>query len=705
MAVKLRATVISLFLAASVIVPAQQPVPTEFQDLYAELQTALTDFRQTINGSWDGTKSPVAFSANLLSVNSSRGPALLAPGYRDSVAYELDGLKALGVTAVSLDVSFPVFYRPFHTSLEEYEQYLDFYKGVAADVRARGLKLIVETQALFTQGGYTYWDLGPFYAGLTLEQYQQGRMEVVRTIALNLRPDYLSVIQEPDTEAEQTGRTEVGTAAGSAALLDVILNGLQAAGVQGVAVGAGLGTWQLDYRSFVENFAARPIDFLDMHVYPVNRDYLERALEIADVAASYGKQVAMSETWLYKVSARDLDVIDFRTIFARDVFSFWAPLDTLHLQAMVDLAHFKRFAFVSPFWSAYFRGYATYDDTTKDLPPAALNILAVREQLANTRSGTYTASGLAYKNAILDPPDVTPPSAPPNLNVQLLTVNSVVLTWSPAADNVGTAGYSVFRDGIPQGRTGLTSVSDSGLADGREYVYTVTALDASSNSSPPAAVTITTRDVTPPSVPTGLTGVATRTGSQIDINLSWTPSTDNVGVATYRVYRGTSPANLILVGVPATPSFTIFNVAPDTTYYFAVSARDAVRNDSGQSDAVAVTTSATPDVTPPVVEVTSPTEGSKVSGSTYVYARVYDPPGGPYDVPSGPAGVQFKVDGTNIGSEETVPQSTTGQYSVYRVTWEIKGLKKGHYVITAVARDRAGNVATSAGVGVTVKND
>lgn len=701
-----RIAIAGAVLAALVIAPAaQQPVPLEYQDAYAEVSTALNDFRQVLDQSWDGTKAPVAFSANLLTANSSRGLVLIEPGARDAVAHEIDSLKALGIKAVSLDVSFPVLYAPFHSSPQEYQQFLDFYTGVAADVRARGLKLIVETQALFSQGGYTYWNLGPFYAGLTLDQYQQGRMAVARTIALNLRPDYLSVIQEPDTEAEQTLQPAVGTAEGSTALLDVILGGLQGIGVPGMAVGAGIGTWQTDYLTFVNNFAARPIDFVDMHIYPVNRDYLPRALEIADLAASYGKQVGMSETWLYKVRDAELDVLSFATIFSRDVFSFWSPLDTLHLQTLVKLAHFKHFSFMSPFWSSYFRGYITYDATTKDLTPAALAKLAVQQQLANIISGIYTDTALAYRDAISDTTDTTPPSAPADLRPQLTSATSVVLSWSPAVDNVGTASYCVYRDGVRLGQTTLTSFTDSGLADGRQYTYGVTALDAAGNESQPASATITTPDVTAPAVPTGLAAVATRNGSQFDVNLSWTPSTDNVAVASYRVYRGTSAGSLSMVAAPTTTSFTVPGAAPSTTYYYAVSARDANRNDSGQSGTLVFTTPGIVDVTPPVVEITSPTEGSKVSGTVSLYARVYDPQGGQNESPSGPASVQFQLDGADLGTVQTVPDSTSGGYTTYRGTWEIKSTKKGSYVISAVARDRAGNTAVSPGVAVNVKTN
>jgi hypothetical protein len=160
-----------------------------------------------------------------------------------------------------------------------------------------------------------------------------------------------------------------------------------------------------------------------------------------------------------------------------------------------------------------------------------------------------------------------------------------------------------------------------------------------------------------------------------------------------------------MVAAPTTTSFTVPGAAPSTTYYYAVSARDANRNDSGQSGTLVFTTPGIVDVTPPVVEITSPTEGSKVSGTVSLYARVYDPQGGQNESPSGPASVQFQLDGADLGTVQTVPDSTSGGYTTYRGTWEIKSTKKGSYVISAVARDRAGNTAVSPGVAVNVKTN
>jgi hypothetical protein len=62
----------------------------------------------------------------------------------------------------------------------------------------------------------------------------------------------------------------------------------------------------------------------------------------------------------------------------------------------------------------------------------------------------------------------------------------------------------------------------------------------------------------------------------------------------------------------------------------------------------------------------------------------------------GVAGVQFKLDGNNIGTEDTA--------SPYAYVWNTSTLGNGTYTLTAVARDAASNTNTSAAVTVTVNN-
>jgi len=686
-------------LAASGV--SAQIVPAEYQDLHRELHANLNRFRDVLAQQWDGSRAPVAFSAELMSAHSARGDALLQTGVTDAVRLEVDNLKALGVRAITLHVGFPMLYRTFHRSEDEYQRFLAFYTEVANIVRAGGLKLIVSSPALFSDGTFGAWDVGPYYASLTLAEYQQGRMDVARTIASALRPDYLSVITEPDTEADQVGKPELGTLAGSRALLDVILAGLQTNPVPGVAIGAGVGTWQQDYRAYAESFAATAIDFLDMHIYPTDGDYLVRALEIAEIATGYEKQIAMSETWLFKTNALEHE-LPHAAVFRRDVFSFWAPLDSLHVQTMVDLAHFKRMAFMSPFWAGYLRGYVDYNDTTKVQTWSQLNRLAQIEYSNKVLTGTYSLSGHAYHDALVVPADVAPPAEPPGVLARLKSPNEVVVTWEAAADDVGTAAYVVHRDGTLVGQTSLNHFLDTGLAEARSYQYSVAAVDAAGNVSAPVSSTVTTPDMTAPSAPANLTAVATVAPNRVDVALSWTPSSDNVGVTQYVVLRGTSPSALTAIAAVTTNSYTLSNVKPDTTHYYGVKAVDATLNVSAVAT-TSVTTPVLPDVTPPFVSVVYPADNAEVRSTLYLYGLTYDVMGGSYDVPSGSVAMRFFIDGEAVGNELTVPYVKTPQYSVFELQMPTPKLSRGEHLVTAAARDAAGNVATSPPIRIRVR--
>lgn len=85
-------------------------------------------------------------------------------------------------------------------------------------------------------------------------------------------------------------------------------------------------------------------------------------------------------------------------------------------------------------------------------------------------------------------------------------------------------------------------------------------------------------DTQAPSKPSGLSAVAGDTS----IALSWTPSTDNVAVAGYDVFRGGTK-----VASVTTPTATISGLTPNTDYSFTVQARDAAGNTSPISDALA----------------------------------------------------------------------------------------------------------------------
>src|SRR5207253_4792048 len=77
-------------------------------------------------------------------------------------------------------------------------------------------------------------------------------------------------------------------------------------------------------------------------------------------------------------------------------------------------------------------------------------------------------------------------------------------------------------------------------------------------------------------------------------NLSWTASSDNVGVSGYRVFRDGAQ-----IATTSATSFPNTGLSPSTTYSYTVAAFDAAGNLSAQSSPANATPPAPPDTTPP----------------------------------------------------------------------------------------------------------
>lgn len=344
-------------------------------------------------------------------------------------------------------------------------------------------------------------------------------------------------------------------------------------------------------------------------------------------------------------------------------------------------------------------------------------------------------------------PDTEAPTVPTNLQGTAASPTQVSLTWTASTDNIGVAGYKVFRDGLQVGTSGTTSYSDTTCSSNTTYTYEVLAYDGSLNESglsAPAVVTtpvvsdivvdnvsatfsgawstgtssadkygtdyryattaatetataifrpsleaagnydvycwypqgsnrtiqapytvywnggsqtvpvnqqtlggrwnllvsskpfqagtagyvkignntgetalvvmadavrfvlVSQPDTEAPSVPTNLSATAV---SQSRVDLSWTASTDNVGVTGYKVFRDGGQ-----IGTSATTSYSDTTCSPNTTYAYTVSAYDAASNESAQSAPAQATTPGTQvkDYAPGSMNLT---KGSVTSGS------------------------------------------------------------------------------------------
>jgi chitodextrinase len=301
------------------------------------------------------------------------------------------------------------------------------------------------------------------------------------------------------------------------------------------------------------------------------------------------------------------------------------------------------------------------------------------EKIAST-AGSYSATAtqngrawilqlVAFK-PIGSSADTLAPTVPTGLSANIVSPYQINLSWNASTDNVGVAGYKVFRNSSQIATvTSGTSYQDASLTPNTTYSFSVSAYDQAGNNSAqstavnattpalpaptigsftanPISITagqasclswsvsnatslninnnvgsvtgLTSKTVNPatnttytltatnaygsssaqatiivvpdtqaPTVPTSLIGTP---ASFSQINLSWTASTDNVGVAGYKVFRNGSQIATITSGA----AYQDASLTPNTTYSYTVSAYDVAGNNSAQSTAVNATTPALP---------------------------------------------------------------------------------------------------------------
>ncbi|MEI7860356.1 MAG: fibronectin type III domain-containing protein, partial [Acidimicrobiales bacterium] len=122
-------------------------------------------------------------------------------------------------------------------------------------------------------------------------------------------------------------------------------------------------------------------------------------------------------------------------------------------------------------------------------------------QIGETGSGTWDVvfDDAAFATTRLGPAgDTTPPAAPSGLTATATTPFAAALAWSPATDNVGVTGYSIFRDGVLMASVGpATSYSDTTVLASTSHTYAVWAVDQAGNVS---ALSTPATVVTPPAV-------------------------------------------------------------------------------------------------------------------------------------------------------------------------------------------------------------
>ena len=237
------------------------------------------------------------------------------------------------------------------------------------------------------------------------------------------------------------------------------------------------------------------------------------------------------------------------------------------------------------------------------------------------------------------------PTAPTSLAFTQPASGQIRLTWNASTDNVGVTGYDIYANGQLRTSVGNVLTYTDNQPDSATVTYYVQAKDAAGNLSGNSnSVTRqgTTVDNQAPSAPSNL--AYTEPGSN-QIRLTWTASTDNVGVTGYDIY-----ANGSVRGSVAGNVLTYTDTQPATaTVSYYVRAKDAANNTSGNSNTVTRVGTGTPTGTN--LAVGKPIEGSSTV-HTFVATNANDDNAATYW--EGAPGAYPSTLTVNLGANATV---------------------------------------------------
>jgi hypothetical protein len=300
--------------------------------------------------------------------------------------------------------------------------------------------------------------------------------------------------------------------------------------------------------------------------------------------------------------------------------------------------------------------------------------------IARDAAGNVTTSP-----AIAVTVDNTPPAVAITAPAAGTTLTGTTSVAADASDNVGVVGVQFRLDGASLGAEDTTapySVAwNTATASNGSHSLTAIARDAAGNVTTSAAIAVTVDNAPPTVAITAPAGGATVVGT-ISITAS---ASDNVAVIGVQFRLDGANFGAEDTTAPYSVSWNT-TTASEGSHSLTAIARDAAGNVT-TSPAIVVTVDNIDEV-PPTVAITAPAGGATVAGTISVNASASDN--------VAVVGVQFRIDGANLGAEDTV--------APYSVSWNTTTASNGSHSVTAIARDAAGNTTTSAAVTVTVDN-
>jgi len=365
------------------------PVPAEYQSLYDGLSANLNGYATALASTKRaGPTRPPIQGAELLSANGNRFAQLLDPRTMTGVEHELDALRRLGVRGVTLGIKLPLL---LATYLPDADRYASFYASVANKARAAGMKVSVELGApfcgtVFANCDYQWPSTIDEFAALTATQAQ--------IVIDRVRPDYLTIVSEPSTEAALTRLADFDTPEGTDRYVRGVLDGITHR--RKTEIGAGAASWLPI--AYDELIVRESIDYLVTHIYPATARTGETLVSTAALAREHHKVLVVDEVGLYKtVTAPNTSgVAQSEDAFRLDRFGFFAPLDERFLATTRAWARKAGVVYESAFWSGQLFSYLTWTPELDALGYRRLAVRANQAVVAAMDTGAVTAGGRAW---------------------------------------------------------------------------------------------------------------------------------------------------------------------------------------------------------------------------------------------------------------------------------------------------------------------
>jgi chitodextrinase len=320
----------------------------------------------------------------------------------------------------------------------------------------------------------------------------------------------------------------------------------------------------------------------------------------------------------------------------------------------------------------------TYELDTTRITPGQHNLFAkaydAAGNVATSAAVAVTVSQSAGPGTTLD---TTPPTVSVTSPAAGATVSGTISATAQASDDVGVSKVNFSVDGVVKlaviASPYAYSLDTTGLSNGAHSLSAM-AFDAAGNTtSDTVSIVVQNSDSQAPSIPSNPKATA---AAYNKVNITWTASTDNIGVTGYYVVR--NGVTIVLLG--SVTSYSDVVVSPSTAYSYQVMARDAAGNVSALSAKSMITTPAAPDAKAP----TAPTGlSATVVNTTQV-------------------NLAWKASTDNIGVTGYDVYRTIGSSAATKIA-TVSTLSYGNTNLTAsttykyyvVARDAAGNVSTA----------